>query len=138
MKDIHANVPQDTRGDKSRHRDQIDLLRGRLNLLDGKDRVLMTMYVENGNSFRQIARLLGASEASIARRIRRLTKRLMGREYITCLRHRDKLTELEMAIAKDHYLMGLSIKAIAAQRRWSRYRVHQTLQEIQCLIKNNE
>ncbi len=88
-------------GAKNQYRDEIDLLRGRMNLLNGKDKVLMTMYLENGNSFRQIARLTGISDTSIARRINRLTKRLLDSQYIICLRNRDKLTREQMAIAKD-------------------------------------
>jgi len=83
MKKIHVNISQKTLEAKNRHRDQIDLLRSRLNLLNGKDKVMMTMYLENGNSFRQIARLTSVSEARIARRIRGLTKRLIDGQYIS-------------------------------------------------------
>ena len=138
MEEIHTNISQDMLGDKSRHRDQIDLLRSRLNLLDGKDKVLMVMHMENGNSFRQIARLLGVSEARIARRIHRLTERLIEGEYIACLRNRDRFSELQMAIAKDYFLTGLSMERIAVERHSSRYRVRQTLKEIQSLVKGKE
>ncbi|MHC4424656.1 MAG: AsnC family protein [Planctomycetota bacterium] len=138
MKRIHANVSEETHDVKSRHRDQIDLLRSRLNLLSGKDRVLMTMYVENGNSFRQIARLLGVSETSIARRIHTMTKRLMDGEYIVCLRNRGKFTKRQMDVAKDYFLMGLSMRKIAEQRCWSVYRVRQTVMKIRSVMQNSE
>jgi len=134
METIHANISQQTMEAKSKYRDRIDLLRSRVNLLTGKDKLLMTMYLENGNSFRQMARLAGINEANIARRIHRVTKRLIDGEYITCLRSRDKFTKTEMAVAKDYFLLGLSTRKIAAKRHWSYYRVRETLKKIQRLV----
>ena len=72
MKDLHENLSQAAVVTGRRHRDEIELLRGRLKLLTGKDRILMTMYMEKGISIRQIARLLGTTETKIARRIPRM------------------------------------------------------------------
>jgi len=114
------------------------LLRSRLNLLNGKDKVMITMYLENGNSFRQIARLTGVSEARIARRIRGLTKRLIDGQYIVCLRNRNKFSKAQMTIARDYFLTGLSIKKIAAKRHKSIYNVRKLLRKISSVLKNSE
>jgi len=137
MKKIHKNISQKTLEAKNQYRDEIDLLRGRLNLLNGKDKVLMTMYLENGNSFRQIARLTGISDTSIARRINGLTKRLLDSQYIVCLRNRDKFTREQMTIAKDYFLTGLSIRKIALKRHRSFYHVRETMKKIQSILKDN-
>lgn len=137
MKRVHANISEETQEVKDRNRGRVDLLRSRLNLLSGKDKVLMTMYVENGTSFRQIARLLGVSETSVARKIHRITGRLIDGQYIVCLRNRDKLTRGQMVIAKDYFLMGLSMNKIAEKNHWSIYRVRQTVMKIQSLIQNS-
>lgn len=137
MKKIHTNISQKTLGAKNQYRDEIDLLRGRLNFLSGKDKVLMTMYLENGNSFRQIARLTGISDTSIARRINRLTKRLLDNQYIICLRNRDKFTREQMNIAKDYFLTGLSIRKIAIKRHRSFYHVRETMKKIQSILKDS-
>ena len=134
MKKIHKNIPQSSVTTKSEYRDRIDLLRSRVSLLTGKDKILMTMYIENGNSFRQMARLVGVNEASIARRIHKVTKRLMNGEYITCLRNRDKFSKGELDIAKDYFLEGLSMKKIAKKRDSTYYCVRKTLKKIQGLI----
>jgi len=134
MKKMHSNLSQITLKAKKEYRTRIDLLRSRVNLLTGKDRLLMTMYLEYGNSFRQIARLAGVNDTIIARRIRKLIKRLIDGEYITCLRNRNKFTKTEMAIAKDYFLMGLSMKKIAAKQRLTYYRVRETLKKIQRVI----
>jgi predicted DNA-binding protein YlxM (UPF0122 family) len=134
MKRIHENITGRSVSVKGLNRGRIELLRSRLNLLTGTDKLLMTMYVKHGNSIRQIARVRGTTEASIARKIHTITERLTDGPYIRCLRNRDKLTARQLAIARDYYLTGLSIRRIAAKRRWSYYRVHETLNEIQSII----
>ena len=138
MKRIHANISEETQDVKDRHRDQIDLLRNRLNLLSGTDKVMMTMYVENGNSFRQIARLLGVNQTSVARRMRALTKRLTDGKYVTCLRNRERFTGGQMAIAKDYFLMGLSMRRIAEKRHQSYYHVRNTLKKVRSIVTTVE
>ena len=135
MKKIYENISHRTSKIKKEYRDRIDLLRNRVSMLTGKDKLLMTMYLSNSNSFRQMARLAGVSEASIARRIRKVTKRLIDGKYITCLRNRDKLTRGEMAVAKDYYLLGLSQRKIAIKRNHSVYRIRKILKRIQQLVK---
>jgi len=135
MEKIHKNILHSTLTAKNACRDRIDLLRSRVSLLTGKDKVLMTMYLENSNSFRQMAWLTGVNETSIARRIHKVTKRLIDGKYITCLRNRDKFTEAEMDIAKDCFLLGLSMKKITKKRDITYYRVRKTLKKIQWLVQ---
>ena len=134
MKRVHENIAEQTNNVKGRHRGGIELLRSRLNLLSGTDKLLMTMYIEHGNSIRQIARIRGVSETSVARKIRAITKRLTDGPYIDCLRNRNKLTCRQLAVAKDYYLMGLSMRQIAAKRGRSYYRVRDTINEIQNIV----
>lgn len=135
MKQTHENISQEQSRIKDVYRDRIDLLASRMHLLTGKDRLLMTMYLRNGNSFRQMARLAGVNEAHIARRINKITKRLIDGEYITCLRNRDQFTTTQMKVAKDYFLQGLSIRKIAAKRNVTYYRVREILKKIQRLVK---
>jgi len=130
MKEIHTNVSQRTLKIRKEYRARIELLRNRLGLLSGEDRLLMTMYLERENSFRQIARLAGVSDTVIARRINKLTKRLLDGEYISCLRNHNKFGKTDMSIAKDYFLMGLSIKKIAAKRHLTYYRARETIKKI--------
>lgn len=131
MKRIYPNISKVS----NEQREMVELLRSRVELLTGMDRVLMTMYIENGNSFRQMARLAGVTEETIARRIRRMTERLMKEEYVTCLRKRDELGRDEMEIAKDYFLTGLSIKRIARKRSATYYSIRQTLKRIEAIIR---
>jgi len=134
MKKTHENISEGTRDFKGRHRDRMEALGGRLNLLSGADKVLMTMYVQNGNSFRQIACIRGVSETSIARRIRTIVQRLTNSEYIRCVRNSDKLTVDQMGIAKDFFLMGQPMSKIARTRGTSVYVIRRALLDIRDLL----
>jgi predicted DNA-binding protein YlxM (UPF0122 family) len=134
MKRVHENIKGHTISVKDLRRGRIELLAGRLNLLTGTDKVLMTMYIRHGNSIRQIARIRGVSETSIARRIRTISQRLIEGPYIECLRSRDKLTSRQLTIARDYYLTGLSMRQIAKKRCWSYYRVRDALADIQSIV----
>lgn len=135
MKKVHENIPEDRAKVKKEYRDRVDLLLSRVSLLDGKDKLLMTMYIDNGNSFRQMARLTGVNESNIARRIHRITKRLINCEYITCLQNRNKFNQKELSIAKDYFLEELSMKKIAQKNNSTYYSIRKILQKIQLLIK---
>jgi len=134
MRTIHSNLSQGALNAKHEYRERIDLLRSRVNLLTGKDKLLMTMYLEKGNSFRQMARLAGVNETIIARRIHKVMEQLTGGEYVTCLQHRNKLTRTEMTIAKDYFLTGLSMKKIATRRHLTYYHVRRILKGIEQII----
>jgi hypothetical protein len=135
MQPIPEDIPESASAAKKAYRDRIDLLRSRVHLLGGRDKLLMKMYLDNGNTFRQMARLAGVNEASIARRIHRVTKRLTDGEYITCLRNRDKFSKTEMAVARDYFLLGLAQRKISAKRNCSVYQVRKMLKRIQGLVK---
>lgn len=138
MNEIHTNISEQVLEVKNLRRGRMELLRSRLGLLAGRDRVLMTMYIVNGNSFRQIARLRGVSETSVARRIHRLVERLTDGEFLRCVRNRDKLSRRQMAIARDYFLTGLSIKQVAEKRGVSLYAVRKELADIRNLIREAE
>ena len=111
-----------------------DLLRNRIKLLDGKDKLLMTMYLEKGNSFRQIAVLAGIDERNISRRVRKLTNRLIEGEFITCVQNSDRFTANELAVAKRYFLTGMSIREISEKQRITNYNVRKILRKIRQVI----
>jgi DNA-directed RNA polymerase specialized sigma subunit len=135
-----ANIRDETAGSENncdrRHtmRDRIDMLRARAELLAGRDHALMKMYLDNGNTFRQMARLAGVNEATISRRIHKLTQRLLDSEYITCLRNSDKFDSNELSVARDYFLKGLSQKNIAKERNCSVYSIRMALHKIQQIV----
>lgn len=117
--------------------DRAELLRNRVDFLTGHDRVLMRMYLDNGVSFSQMARLAGVNEATISRRIYKLTVRLLNGDYICCLRNRGKLSKLELGIARDLLVNGFSQRKISAKRKVSIYRVRVSVSKIRASIENS-
>jgi predicted GNAT family N-acyltransferase len=59
MSALYANTSTKAFESRIERRDMVDLLRSRVHLLRGRDRLLMTMYLENGNSINQMARISG-------------------------------------------------------------------------------
>lgn len=135
MLEIIENVDEKVGRNRIECRDRIDVLRSRVGLLEGKDKLLMTLYLENGNTFRQMARLAGVNEASISKKVYKIIKRLMDGQYITCLRNRDKLSEVELAVAKDYFLLGLALRKIGQKRKRTYYGVRKVMMKIQAVIK---
>lgn len=135
MDTIHNNISQNSLQARNEVRDRIDLLRSRVKLLTGRDRLLMTMYLDNANTFRQMARLAGVNETNIARRIHKIIKRLIDGEYITCLRNREMFNRAEMVIARQYFLLGWSIKKISGEQGLSYYGVRKSLKKIQQLVQ---
>jgi uncharacterized protein (DUF111 family) len=132
MKKTHENISK-RRDFKGRHRDQMEMLGDRVNLLGGADRVLMIMYMQNGNSFRQIARVRGISETSVARRVQRIIRRLANSEYVRCTKSAERLTADQMAMAREFFLLGQSMGRIAARRCSSVHHVRKALEDIRDL-----
>jgi DNA-directed RNA polymerase specialized sigma subunit len=133
---VHRDITEGDKVCRSFERGRIELLRSRVELLGGKDKVLLKMYLENGNTFRQMAQLAGVNEATIARRVYRLIQRLLDGEYITCLRNRSLFSAREMKVAKDYFLRGESMRKIAAKRGCSYYRVRQLLKKIKGVVED--
>ena len=114
--------------------EEVQLLQRRADILNATDRTLVLMYLEKGSCFSEIALIAGLNEANVARRIHKLIARLLDGKYITCLRHRTLLGKLNLAIAKDRLIEGLSVRQIAARRRTTVYRVRRGLLKIRLLL----
>ncbi len=130
MGKIRENIPQRIKQTRDKYRDRIELMRSRINLLKGEEKLLMTMYLDKGNSVSQLARLAGVNDANIARRINSIIKRLVDGKYIICLRNCDKFTTAEMSLAKEYFLQGFSMRKIAEKRSWTYYRARRAIRKI--------
>jgi len=105
----------------------VETLRRRARLLGREDRTLLLMYLERGVSFRELARLSGRSEHAVARRVRKLAGLLAEGVYVRCLRQRERLSWLELSVARDYWVLGLSMRRIAARRRMTYHGVRKAL-----------
>lgn len=112
-----------------RNRDVVEVLRMRAHLLAGKDRAVLEMVLEHGDSLRQIGRLMGLSPANVGRRVRRITRRLADDTYEICLGNHDDFNGRELALIKDCFVRGLSQRCISRNRCVTLYHVKTTLQK---------
>ena len=138
MRMVHGNLPESVVKGRDERRGRVELLVSRLGLLSGMDRLIMTMYLVNGNSFRQIAQLMGVNESNVSRRIRRLIRRISDGEYMVCLRNRGRFSREEMEIAREYFLLGWSMKRIARERGMTFYRVRKMVKRIEGVVKAAE
>ena len=134
MKTLNNNISGELLASNTQHLENIDLLRHRKDLLEGQDKVFMTMYLDNGNSFRQISRLLGVSEATISRRIQKLTKHLTGESFYIYRQYRKKLNKRQKQFARDYFLTGLSLRQIAKKHQCGFLTVKNNMKKIIDLI----
>jgi hypothetical protein len=114
-----------------------ELLRDRLHLLSGRDKILMSMYLD-GQRISELAALLGVSTSALRRKLKKLAAALSGQkctDYLLALRNRDKFSSLELAIARDRLIRGLSIKRIARRRKTTYYRSYRMVCKIERSIK---
>ena len=130
MRKITWQVGENGAGTRIEGRNEVELLRMRAGMLTGRDRVMMKMYLERGNTFSEMAKLIGIHEANVSRRIRGLARRLIDGKYIRCLRKGEAFTGFQLGVAKDRFLSGLSIEKISVKNGCSVYKVRQVLGEI--------
>ena len=116
--------------------ERLNIIRNRFCLLKKRDRLIMSMYLEKGLSYRQIALLLDTSPSSISRKIKKIAFELTKGKFIICLKKKEIFTPCEFEIAKDYFVGGLSIKQIAQDRNTSFYHIRELLKEIDHTINN--
>lgn len=137
MDNIYENAPFDLAKARNDYRSQIEILKSRIDLLAGEDKVLMTMYLKNGCSCRQMAKLAHISEANMARKIHKIAERLVNSEYITLLKNRSEFSKKELGIARDRFMLGKSMKKIAGKNNTTYYGIRETLRKIQNFLNEN-
>lgn len=93
------------------------LIQMRLPLLEKNDRYLVELYVHKGLSFHELSQLSGLDERTVARQVKRLSKRLLSDNYITIYRHQSNFTSTELTIAYDRFLLGLGYRLIAKRHK---------------------
>jgi hypothetical protein len=101
----------------------IEVLRARLDLLASEDRALLKMYLDAGSSFDEIAQLAGMNRSTVCRRIHRMMRRLCDETYIRCQAAHGWFSEPELAVVRDHFVRGLSLKRICRDHNLCYYRV---------------
>ena len=99
-------------------------------LKDLEDRVIVNLYFNQGLTYSNISKVLGISESSVSRRIRRIFKRLNDRRLFIDVMKKKQLSIKQSYIARDYFITGHSIRDIAQKYRMTRYEAHITIIKI--------
>jgi len=103
-------------------RERAERMWAQAHLLRADDRALLRLHLDAGNSFNQIARMLGVRPSTVARRLRRIAERLNDPTYPLCAQHRRQFSKVELAVIRDFFVRGLSVRQISRGRKLSYYR----------------
>jgi transposase len=114
------------------HREDVEFLRERVWLLSGSDGAIARMHLEHGATYRQIAKVAGVNEVTVARRIRRIVKRLDNWKYV-CLAREKGMDKFERAVAREYLVRGLGKHEIALRLRCGKERVAKALSRVEAV-----
>jgi hypothetical protein len=120
--------------ERAQRREVAEHLWRRAQLLCERDEVLLTAYLENGQSFRRLAHLTGLRPTTIARRVHRIMERLADETYTLCRAGHDDFTRRELAVIRDYFVRGLSMTRVSAQNNVSYYGVRVTVQKARAYV----
>ncbi|MCE5185451.1 MAG: hypothetical protein LLF76_04935 [Planctomycetaceae bacterium] len=115
-------------------REYIGVLRRRARLLDADESLLTDLVLNQGNSFGQIAYLMGLSEGTVRRRFGKILGRLSSGE-VSLLFEGRLLTHSQDYVARAYYLKGMSQEAIARESGKTPYFIRKTLRAIRALAR---
>lgn len=102
------------------------------------DRTVVTMYLQNANSFRQIAQLTGLSEATVARHIREILTTLSDEKLHTVLTSSRFLSRRQRKIVRDYFFGGLTVSSIARKYRMSYYNARRIISIVRKITQQNK
>ena len=117
---------------------EMELLRLRVDLLDGQERLLVDMYLNQNASYYRLAALTGMGEKYVARRVQSLLRCLQSEEYLSIVRHQRLFEPRTLEVAYDYFLLGMSVRAISRKRNMSRYRVSKKIRRLQNWLEGRQ
>jgi len=132
MQLIHPNTVSNDRR-RLDIRSSIEQLAEKIDLLEGRDKVIMTMYLDQGFSMSEIARLVGISASSMTRRIKKIARRLVLAEV--CFNNRYIFETRELEVICYHLLRGVSLKKSASRCGCSYYLARKAYKKVKYLKK---
>ena len=105
---------------------------GRIDLLADQQKAFVRLFM-NGQKFRTMAKSAAVSEATIARRLKKIARLISGNDFITALTKTNDLSTDQIEIIRDHFINGTTIKAITNKTGLSRYKVNKIINQMRNL-----
>jgi predicted DNA-binding protein YlxM (UPF0122 family) len=105
---------------------------GRIDLLADQEKALVRLFM-NSQKFRIMAKSAAVSEATIARRLKKIARLISSDNFITALTETNNLSTEEMGIIKDYFVNGLTMTDITKNKNLSRYKVKKIINQMRNL-----
>jgi len=105
---------------------------GRIDLLSDQDKMLISLFMAS-EKFTSIASAAGVHEATIARRLKKIAKRLKSDSFVMAMKHR--LAPEKMEILRKFFLEGMSMLKIATQKNLPYSRIRRIIKAYKRLIR---
>jgi DNA invertase Pin-like site-specific DNA recombinase len=105
---------------------------GRIDLLAEKEKAIVRLFMSS-QKFTTLAKSAAVSEASIARRLKKIARLISRDDFITALTENNSLPIEEMRIIKDYFVNGTTIKAIIKKTGLSRYKIKKIINQMRNL-----
>lgn len=105
---------------------------GRIDLLSDKDKMLIDLFMAS-EKFKSIATAAGVHEATVARRLKKIAKRLKSDSFVIAMSHH--LPPEKMEIMRQYFVEGLSMLKIARQNNRPYCKIRKTIKACKRLIQ---
>jgi uncharacterized protein YerC len=108
--------------------DTFEKLAARVELLDEEQRLLIRLF-QAGQSYKAIAVMAGTNEATIARKLRKIVRRISDDRFIAVLLERN--TQIKRTkILKEKFINGKTIRQIAKNTGLSPYKIRKIINSV--------
>jgi hypothetical protein len=97
-------------------------------MLPDEPRAFVRLFLADGK-FRTIAGSASVNEATIARRLKRIARRISSNNFIAGLSEENNLPQEKMEILKDYFIRDLPMAKIVKNRNMSDYKVRKIIRE---------
>ena len=121
--------------DRRPGREVVEVLLSRAAVLPNEDREILRLAYEEGLNISRITAAVGAPDhASIRRRIRRLSERILSPRFVFVIAHRDRWPASRRRIATEVVIHGRSMRAAALALGTTLYQVRLHRQAVDALF----
>ena len=102
------------------------------------DRTVVTMYLQNAASFRQIAQLTDLSESTAARHVRKVLAALSDEKLNAALTSGKLLSRRQKKVIRDYFFGGLTLSDIARKYQISYYNARRIISFVRKITQQDK
>ena len=97
------------------------------------EQITLVRFFQNTPIYRVIAKMAGVNEATIARRLKKIARRISSDDFTAALSLKDDVPPEKIKIIRNHFVNGMSARAIAKNTGLSYYKINIIIREMRNL-----